>query len=214
MYESDNASTTTTTTTMTETLDCDPTTTTTEKKQKVRSDAIRVVQTLRFCTTQYDYVRFGWSLIRTPYSTPFTEMRINNPLTLFWVVVMGKIIHTQRRAICSYSTVHNSKMEGLECLRENLTSDTLLPWMIENFQGFYATGRTQWKRAVFTVLVQLLLLSYLPLIYDVYSDIVLANQYLNYGKFSKEVSLIQIKTLYWTKRTEAVFLKCWVSPWN
>ena len=90
----------------------------------------------------------------------------------------------------------DSKMKGLECLRENLTSDTLLPWMIENFQGFYATGRTQWKRAVFTVLVQLLLLSYLPLIYDVYSDIVLANQYLNYGKFSKEVSLIQIKTLY------------------
>ena len=55
MYESDNASTTTTTTTMTETLDYDPTTTTTEKKQNLQSDAIRVVQSLRFSTNQYDY---------------------------------------------------------------------------------------------------------------------------------------------------------------
>ena len=48
-----------TTTTMTETLDYDPTTTTTEKKQNVRSDAIRVVQSLRFSTTQSDYVQIG-----------------------------------------------------------------------------------------------------------------------------------------------------------
>ena len=59
MYESDNASTTTTTTTMTETLDYDPTTTTTEKKPNVRSVTIRVVQSLRFSTIMYDYVRFG-----------------------------------------------------------------------------------------------------------------------------------------------------------
>ena len=53
-----------TTTTMTETLDYDPTTTTTEKKQNVRSDVIRVVQSLRFSTTQYDYVQFGQSLVK------------------------------------------------------------------------------------------------------------------------------------------------------
>ncbi len=73
---------------------------------------------------------------------------------------------------------HSSEKEGLACLRNNLSRDVMLPWIIESYRKFYQeTVYTRWCRVFFTVVIELLLLSYVPFMYDIYSDIVLAVSY-------------------------------------
>ena len=78
--------------------------------------------------------------------------------------------------------IHETEVEGLECLRTNLSSDSLLPWIIESYSKFYdQPGLSRWCEAFWTVLTELVIFSYLPFIIDLYSDVNLA---LNYGRFA------------------------------
>jgi len=73
---------------------------------------------------------------------------------------------------------HSSEKEGLACLRNNLSRDVMLPGIIESYRKFYQeTAYKRWCRVFFTVVIELLLLSYVPFMYDIYSDIVLAVSY-------------------------------------
>jgi hypothetical protein len=78
--------------------------------------------------------------------------------------------------------IHPTEVEGLECLRAHLSSDALLPWIIESYGKFYdQPGTVRWCEAFLTVFTALVLLSYLPFIIDIYSD---ANLVLSYGRFA------------------------------
>jgi hypothetical protein len=72
---------------------------------------------------------------------------------------------------------HSSEKEGLECLHNNLSRFVMLPWIIDSFRKFYKEpSHKKWLRAFFNVVIELLLL-YLPFIFDMYSDIILAVSY-------------------------------------
>ena len=74
--------------------------------------------------------------------------------------------------------VHHQQQCGLECLKENLSSDTLLPWIIETYKNLYEQSRKFVKfNAVMIVFFELVLFSYMPFIYDYYSDVTLAISY-------------------------------------
>ncbi len=78
--------------------------------------------------------------------------------------------------------VHDSEVKGLECLRNNLSSDALLPWIIESYSKFYEQSpASRWSEAVCTVFIELILLSYVPFMYDLYSDISLAISYYGFA---------------------------------
>jgi hypothetical protein len=70
---------------------------------------------------------------------------------------------------------HDTKQEGLECLRENLDSHTQLPWVFETYSKFY--DKTQYWQSLKIVPIELVLLSYLPYFMDIYSGTTLANIY-------------------------------------
>ena len=73
-------------------------------------------------------------------------------------------------------------IKGLQCLKNNLSSDKLLPWIIETYQGFYKRpAHLRWGFAIMTVICELLILSYIPYMYDLYSDIDLAKNYQRIG---------------------------------
>jgi hypothetical protein len=77
--------------------------------------------------------------------------------------------------------VHGTAQEGLQCLRANLKSEALLPWT-DTFSKFYVRGRfSRWASAVCSVGKDLFLLSFMPYIYDVYSDISLAVDYFGFA---------------------------------
>jgi hypothetical protein len=73
---------------------------------------------------------------------------------------------------------HSSEKEGLACIRDNLSKDAMLPRIVESYHNLYV--ETIYKRrcrAFFIVLIDLLLLSYMPFMYDMYSDITLADTF-------------------------------------
>jgi hypothetical protein len=83
---------------------------------------------------------------------------------------------------------HQTEEEGLECLRQNLSSShELWPWICEAFSKFY-DNKPQYWRALRVVVVELVLLSYIPYIMDIYFDITLA---ISYWKYSRENFEIQ-----------------------
>ena len=74
--------------------------------------------------------------------------------------------------------VHHEQRCGLECLKDNLSSDTLLPWIIETYKNLYEQSRKFVKcQAFMIVCLELVLFSYMPFIYDYYSDVTLAMTY-------------------------------------
>jgi hypothetical protein len=86
---------------------------------------------------------------------------------------------------------HSTEKEGLACLQKNLSRAVMLPWIIESFSKFYQEPcHKRWLVAVCTVLIDLLLLSYTPFMYDVYSDISLTVSYYGFacGNKTFEVS--------------------------
>jgi hypothetical protein len=74
---------------------------------------------------------------------------------------------------------HKTEKEGLECLRDNLSSHDLLPWIFETYSKFY--NKTQYWQSLRTVIVDLVLLSYIPYFMDIYFDIALAKSYRAYS---------------------------------
>jgi hypothetical protein len=87
-------------------------------------------------------------------------------------------------------TFHQTEEDGLECLRDNLSSHELLPWVFETYSKFY--NRTQCCSSLIIVLVELVLLSYLPYFMDIYFDITLANSYKIYS--SENFSVAELWT--------------------
>jgi len=82
-------------------------------------------------------------------------------------------------------TVHSSEMEGQTCLHENLSRVAMLTWIIESFSKFYVESASKrWFRAFITVFMELVLLSYVPFMYDMYSDISLAGSYYQFAYVS------------------------------
>jgi hypothetical protein len=77
--------------------------------------------------------------------------------------------------------LHKSEKEGLECLRDNLSTHELQPWIFETYSRFY--NKKQYWHSFRTVIVELVLLSYLPFFIDIYSDIALA---VSYNKYASE----------------------------
>jgi len=73
-------------------------------------------------------------------------------------------------------------VDGLRCLKNHLTSDSLLPWIIDTYNDFYSPGSARWIMAIMSVLCELVVVSYIPYIYDFYSDIDLAVQYRRIGQ--------------------------------
>jgi hypothetical protein len=74
---------------------------------------------------------------------------------------------------------HKDEKEGLECLRYNLNSHELLPWIFETYSKFY--DKTEYWSSLRTVVFELVLLSYVPFFMDIYFDISLANSYRKYS---------------------------------
>jgi hypothetical protein len=74
---------------------------------------------------------------------------------------------------------HETEKEGLECLRDNLSSHELLPWIFETYSKFY--DKTRYFNSLRIVFVELILLSYLPYFMDIYFDITLAKSYMKYS---------------------------------
>jgi hypothetical protein len=70
---------------------------------------------------------------------------------------------------------HVDKKSGLQCLKKNLSRTALLPWMVQTYKNFYC--QSQKLHAIWTVIAQLILLSYIPFILDVYLDINLIKLY-------------------------------------
>ena len=74
--------------------------------------------------------------------------------------------------------IHHNKQCGLECLKDSLSSDALLPWIIETYHSFYEKTEGFLKvTAGITVFFELVLFSYMPFLYDFYSDVTLAKNY-------------------------------------
>ena len=73
--------------------------------------------------------------------------------------------------------LHHDRNCGLECLKETLSSDTLLPWILETYKSFYSPGNYQIFSGILGVFFELVMFSYLPFLYDYYSDVTLAFDY-------------------------------------
>ena len=66
--------------------------------------------------------------------------------------------------------IHHNKKCGLECFKENLSRDALLPWIIETYGNFFEQSEMSRKfRAAVTVFLELFVFSYMTFIYDYYS---------------------------------------------
>jgi hypothetical protein len=81
---------------------------------------------------------------------------------------------------------HKNEKDGLKCLRDNLNSHELLPWIFETYKRFYS--KTHYKSALRMVIVELVIMSYLPYFLDIYFDITLANSYRKYSSTNFNVS--------------------------
>ena len=82
--------------------------------------------------------------------------------------------------------VHQDKNKGLYCIKETLDSGPLLSWIIQTYKDFFP-DKNKLKTigiAVWT-LIKVGLLSFLPLLVDLISDINLASDYARFG-FSNE----------------------------
>ena len=82
--------------------------------------------------------------------------------------------------------VHQDKNKGLYCIKETLDSGPLLSWIIQTYKDFFP-DKNKLKTigiAVWT-LIKVGLLSFLPLLFDLISDINLASDYARFG-FSNE----------------------------
>jgi hypothetical protein len=75
---------------------------------------------------------------------------------------------------------HQTEREGLVCLRDNLSSHELLPWIFETYRKYY--DKHQYWRSLRIVIIELVLLSYIPYIMDIYFDITLAHNYRQYSR--------------------------------
>ena len=72
---------------------------------------------------------------------------------------------------------HDSKREGLHCMKEQLTNDKLLYWMTRTFSKFYTTpSYIRWSSAILVSILQLGL-SYFFYLFDIVSDLALTNDY-------------------------------------
>ena len=72
---------------------------------------------------------------------------------------------------------HESELEGLECLRRNLSSTFLLPWISTTYSNFYPKSTcTLYRKAIMKVIPRLLI-TFLFFFYDFATDINLANVY-------------------------------------
>ena len=80
--------------------------------------------------------------------------------------------------------VHANMVDGLECLRENVSSEKLLPWIIQTYKAYYPTSR---KGKACGITVGFILFSFLPYLNDFYSDGLLAQSYwkIAQGNFSE-----------------------------
>jgi hypothetical protein len=96
---------------------------------------------------------------------------------------------------------HKTEKEGLECLRDNLRSHELLPWIFETYSKFY--DKHQYWRSLRIVIIELVLLSYIPYIMDIYFDITLANSYRQYSSGNHRV------TNFWSCREIKLNLSCY-----
>ena len=87
-----------------------------------------------------------------------------------------------------YECHKESKVEGLNCLRNQLTGDELLMWTIETFNMFYkkvvcsypsrVSAQTWYGRRILPMFYTLpLIYSYFSFLYDNYSDIELSYSY-------------------------------------
>jgi hypothetical protein len=70
---------------------------------------------------------------------------------------------------------HKNEEDGLQCLCDNLNSHELLPWIFETYSKFY--NKAKYWTSLRNVLVELVLLSYIPYFMDIYFDITLAKSY-------------------------------------
>ena len=99
-----------------------------------------------------------------------------------------------------HDTENDSMVEGLRCLKSQLSSDSLLPWIIETYQDFYSPGPGRWIMAMASVLCELVFVSYIPYLYDMYSDIYLAVQYHKIGQENSRFNESQL----WYCREEQI----------
>jgi hypothetical protein len=81
--------------------------------------------------------------------------------------------------------IHKSKKEGLDCLMNNLRNHENLPKILETYKSSY--NGMQYCKALRTVVVGDVLLSFIPYIMDIYLDMTLAISYLNYSSESFNV---------------------------
>jgi hypothetical protein len=81
---------------------------------------------------------------------------------------------------------HSSEKEGLACIRDNLTRDAMLPLITETYRNLYDEPKNKRLcRVFFKVVFELLLLSYMLFMFDIYSDINLTVSYYGFGYGNK-----------------------------
>ena len=73
---------------------------------------------------------------------------------------------------------HDSKKEGLQCMKNQLTNDKLLYWITRTYSRFYTTPTVnRWFTAIMVSTLQLGIFSYGSYIFDVVSDLALVSEY-------------------------------------
>jgi hypothetical protein len=86
-------------------------------------------------------------------------------------LMVTQLLNLERR-------IHDTKEEGLLCLRTSVKNEALLlPWK-DAFGDLYdKEWYIRWPSALWTVTKDLLLLAFLPYVLDVYSDIIMVNDF-------------------------------------
>ena len=82
--------------------------------------------------------------------------------------------------------VHQDKNKGLYCIKETLDSGPLLSWIIQTYKDFFPDkNKLKTIGIAVWIFIKVGLLSFLPLLFDLISDINLASDYARFG-FSNE----------------------------
>ena len=106
------------------------------------------------------------------------HFKSNQPSSIFKKTALNWANENEDRVLASEllkleHEIHRTEVAGLKCLRDNLSNDALMAWIIEFYREL-ANDQSECKRqavAFLFVFLVLGLLSYLPFSWDLYSDI-------------------------------------------
>ena len=127
------------------------------------------------------------------------HFKTNQPSSIFKKTALNWANENEDRVLASEllkleHEIHRTEVAGLKCLRDNLSNDALMAWIIEFYREL-ANDQSECKRqavAFLFVFLVLGLLSYLPFSWDLYSDI---SADISYWRLANGMDMFNIKGL-------------------